>query len=106
MTDVLRLLLRGPTVDERNRDLITLIPPDTRLLRVQVRGSTAYLSFSEEFQFNTYGVEGYIGQLRQIIWTVTEFPNISDVQILIEGRRIDYLGERIAIGSPLNRNSL
>ncbi|MDR3124205.1 MAG: GerMN domain-containing protein, partial [Treponema sp.] len=67
--------------------------------------STAYLSFSEDFQFNTYGVEGYIGQLRQIIWTATEFPNISDVQILIEGRRIDYLGERIAIGSPLGRDA-
>jgi spore germination protein GerM len=106
LTDTIRLLLQGPSVDERNRGLITLIPPDARFLSAQVRGSTAYLSFSEEFQFNTYGVEGYIGQLRQIIWTVTEFPNITDVQILIEGRRIDYLGERIAIGSPLGRNSL
>jgi spore germination protein GerM len=105
LTDTLRLLLQGPTVDEQNRGLITLIPPGTGLRNAQVRGSTAYLSFSEEFQFNTYGVEGYIGQLRQIIWTVTEFPNVSDVQILIEGRRIDYLGERIAIGSPLGRNS-
>jgi spore germination protein GerM len=105
LADVLQLLLRGPTVDEQNRNLITLIPPATQLLSAQVRGSTAYVSFSEEFQFNTYGVEGYIGQLRQIIWTVTDFPNISDVQILIEGRRIDYLGERIAIGSPLNRTS-
>jgi spore germination protein GerM len=106
LADTLRLLLQGPTVDERNRGLITLIPPGTALRNAQVRGSTAYLSFSEEFQFNTYGVEGYIGQLRQIIWTATEFPNIQEVQILIEGRRIDYLGERIAIGSPLSRNSL
>jgi spore germination protein GerM len=105
LADTVRLLLQGPTVDERNRGLITLIPPGTGLQNAQVRGSTAYLSFSEEFQFNTYGVEGYIGQLRQIIWTATEFPNVSDVQILIEGRRIDYLGERIAIGSPLGRNS-
>jgi hypothetical protein len=105
LTDAMRLLLQGPSVDERNRGLITLIPPGAKFLSAQVRGSTAYLSFSEEFQFNTYGVEGYIGQLRQIIWTVTEFPNITDVQILIEGRRIDYLGERIAIGSPLGRDS-
>jgi hypothetical protein len=105
LADAIQLLLQGPTVDERNRGLISLIPPGTRFLSAQVRGSTAYLSFSEEFQFNTYGVEGYIGQLRQIIWTATEFPNVSDVQILIEGRRIDYLGERIAIGSPLGRNS-
>jgi hypothetical protein len=106
LADTIRILLQGPTADERNRGLITLIPPGTKLQSARIRGSTAYLSFSEEFQFNTYGVEGYIGQLRQIIWTVTEFPNVADVQVLIEGRRIDYLGERIAIGSPLGRNSL
>jgi spore germination protein GerM len=105
LADTIGVLLQGPTVDERNRGLISLMPPGTKLLSAQIRGATAYLSFSEDFQFNQYGVEGYIGQLRQIIWTVTEFPNISNVQILIEGRRIDYLGERIAIGSPLDRNS-
>jgi spore germination protein GerM len=71
-----------------------------------VRGSTAYISFSEEFQYNTFGVEGYAAQLRQIVWTVTEFTNVSDVQILIEGRRVDYLGEGIWIGSPLDRDML
>jgi hypothetical protein len=105
LEDSLRLLLQGPTTEEKDRKLRSLIPPGTRLLRIEVRGSTAYISFSEEFQFNTAGVEGYIGQLRQIIWTVTEFPNIRDVQILIEGRRVDYLGEGINIGSPLGRDS-
>jgi hypothetical protein len=107
LTEVLRLLLQGPSAEEsrRNPGLRSLIPQGTRLLRVEVRGSTAYISFSEEFQFNTFGAEGYMGQLWQIIWTVTEFPNITDVQILIEGNRIDFLGERIPIGSPLGRNS-
>jgi spore germination protein GerM len=105
LADALGVLLQGPTAEEQRRGLITLIPPGAKLLSVQVRGSTAYISFSEEFQFNRYGVEGYVGQLRQIIWTVTEFPNITDVQILIEGRMVEYLGERIKIGSPLSRNS-
>ncbi|MDR1596958.1 MAG: GerMN domain-containing protein [Treponema sp.] len=107
LREVLRLLLQGPSAEEnrRNPGLRSLIPQGTRLLRVEVRGSTAYISFSEEFQFNTFGAEGYMGQLWQIIWTVTEFPNITDVQILIEGNRVDFLGERIPIGSPLGRNS-
>ncbi len=107
LADTVRLLLQGPTAEEQRRDprLRSLIPPGTKLLRAEVRGSTAYISFSEEFQFNTYGVEGYMGQLWQIIWTATEFPNISDVQILIEGNRVDFLGERIGIGSPLSRSS-
>jgi hypothetical protein len=105
LEDSLRTLLQGPTAEEQRRGLITLIPAGVKFLRAEVRGSTAYINLSEEFQFNTYGVEGYIGQLRQIVWTATEFPNIRDVQILIEGRRIDYLGEGINIGSPLGRDS-
>jgi spore germination protein GerM len=56
--------------------------------------------------FNGYGAEGYVAQLRQIVWTATEFPNIHDVQILIEGRRIEFLGESIRIGRPISRDSL
>jgi hypothetical protein len=106
MQDSLRILLAGPSAEEKRRGMVSLIPPNTRVLSATVRGSTAYISFSEDFQYNTYGVEGYAAQLSQIVWTVTEFPNVRDVQILIEGRRVDYLGEGIWIGSPINRESL
>jgi spore germination protein GerM len=107
LADAMRLLIQGPTAEEKSRypRLRSLIPPGTQFLRAEVRGSTAYINFSEEFKFNNDGVEGYMGQLWQIIWTATEFPNIADVQILIDGRIVEYLGERIKIGSPLNRNS-
>ncbi len=106
MMDVLNNLLQGPNADERKNGLESLIPDGTEILSATVRGATAYISFNEDFQFNTYGVEGYAAQLRQIVWTVTEFPNVNDVQILLEGRRIDYLGEGIWIGSPLSREML
>ena len=106
MQDSLNAVLAGPTAEEQRRGVLNLIPPNTRILSCTVRGNTAYISFSEEFQYNTYGVEGYAAQLRQIIWTATEFSTVKDVQILIEGRRVDYLGEGIWIGSPVNRESL
>ncbi|GHV87672.1 hypothetical protein AGMMS50267_00320 [Spirochaetia bacterium] len=107
MLDVLNTLLRGPTDAEKRQGLISLIPSGTRILTARVEGSTAYINFSEEFQTNnTHGMEGYAAQLQQIVWTVTEFPNIKDVQVLIESRRVDYLGgESIWIGSPINRNN-
>jgi len=105
MRDVLNVMFAGPSADEINRGILSLIPQNTRILSATVRGNTAYISFSEDFMFNTFGVEGYIAQLRQIVWTVTEFPNVTDVQILIEGRRLDYLGEGIWIGSPISRQS-
>jgi len=106
LTDVVQALIAGPNADEKSKGLISLIPPATKLLSASIRGNTAYLSFNEEFQYNTYGVEGYAGQVRQIVFTVTEFSNVADVQILIEGRRIDYLGEGVWVGSPVSRDML
>jgi type IV secretory pathway VirB10-like protein len=106
MLDSLNAMLAGPNAEEKKRGIISFIPPNTRVLSAIVRGSTAYISFNEDFQYNTYGVEGYAAQLKQVVWTATEFSNINDVQILIEGRRVDYLGEGIWIGSPVSRASL
>jgi len=105
MQDVLNSLLRGPSADEINRGIINIIPQNTRVLSTIVRGNTAYISFSEDFLFNTFGVEGYIAQLRQIVWTVTEFSNVRDVQVLVDGNRLDYLGDGVWIGSPISRQS-
>jgi hypothetical protein len=105
MIDTLNVLFTGPSSDELSRGLLNLVPNNTRILSATVRGNTAYISFSEDFMFNTFGVEGYVAQLRQIVWTVTEFPNVKDVQILIEGRRTDYLADGIWVGSPISRQS-
>jgi spore germination protein GerM len=105
MVDVLNLLMQGTTAAEEAQGLVSLIPTGTRVLSARIQGATAYISFNEPFQFNIYGVEGYIAQMRQIVWTATEFSTVTDVQILIEGRRVDYLGEGIWIGSPVGRDT-
>ncbi|MCL2233898.1 MAG: GerMN domain-containing protein, partial [Treponema sp.] len=103
MTDVLHALIDGPSEDERRRGIISLIPAGTQILSATVRAETAYINFTEDFLYNTYGADGYVGQLRQVVYTVTEFPNVNDVQILIEGQRVDFLGKGIWIGSPVRR---
>ena len=61
---------------------------------------------SESFSFNKYGVQGYLGQLMQIVYTATSFSTIDNVQFLIEGQKLEYLGgEGVWIGSPLSRIS-
>jgi germination protein M len=106
LSDALDALLKGPTEDEMRRKLLSLIPAGTKLLGAQVRGSTVFLNFNEAFMYNHYGIEGYAGQLKQVVYTATAFPTVQDVQILIEGERHDYLGgEGVYIGRPLSRNS-
>jgi germination protein M len=106
LLDSLSALLKGPSEDEIRKKLISLVPQGTKLLSAQVRGSTAYLNFNEAFMYNHYGIEGYAGQLKQVVYTSTSFPTVQDVQILIEGEKHDYLGgEGVYIGKPLSRNS-
>lgn len=106
LTNSINSLIRGPVSDEINKGSLTLIPDGSRLLSARVEAGTAYLNFNETFRFNPLGREGYLAQLKQVTYTTTEFSNIRDVQILIEGVVRDYLGgEGFYIGAPLNRES-
>jgi spore germination protein GerM len=58
MQDSLNAMLMGLSAEELNKGLINMIPANTRIISTIVRGSTAYINFSEDFQFNTFGIEG------------------------------------------------
>lgn len=104
LTVAINLLLQGPTITELEKGYMTLIPQNTKLLGASVSNRVATLNFSEEFIQNKYGVEGYIGQLMQIVYTATSFSSIDSVQFLIAGEKKEYLGsEGVWIGSPLAR---
>lgn len=106
LTGNIQLLLAGPTASERGKGCRSLIPEGTRLLSASVRDGVASLNFSEEFEYNRVGVEGYLGQLMQIVYTATEFSTVNSVQFLIDGQKKEYLGsEGVWIGSPLSRSS-
>lgn len=107
LSTAIKLLLEGPDttlVSEKN--CMTLIPYGTELLGVKIKDGIAYLDFSEQFEINSFGVEGYNAQLMQIVYTATNFPTVKSVQFLIEGEKKEYLGsEGQWIGSPLSKSS-
>ena len=71
-----------------------------------IKGNTAYIDFNEAFRFNSLGKEGMIAELKQVVYTATEFPTVKAVQILVEGEVTRYLGpEGVAIDKPLGRES-
>lgn len=107
LTTAIKLLLEGPDITKNTeKDCLTLIPENTRLISARVENGIAYLNFSEDFEFNSFGVDGYRSQLMQIVYTATAFSNVKSVQFLIEGQKKEYLGsEGQRIGSALSRNS-
>jgi len=106
LTQSIRQLVSSPESDHVNAGLLNLVPEDTELLSARVRDGVAYLNFNEAFRFNVLGVEGYIAQLKQIVYSATEFSTVDRVQILIEGQQVEWLGaEGVYIGTPIGRDS-
>jgi len=107
LTETLANLLKGLSASEINQGLLSLIPEGTQLLGVSVKDGTAFINFSEEFLFNSFGREGYTAQIQQIVYSATEFSTVERVQILVDGGIREYMGsEGGSIGAPLSRDDL
>ncbi len=106
LTETIKDLIQGLTPSELNRGLISLIPDNTKLLGISIKNSTAFINFNDSVKFNSFGEEGILTSLKQIVYTATEFKTVSKVQILINGKIEKYLtSEGIFVGAPLSRNS-
>ena len=106
LTATIVSLLGGLSSSEISNNYISLIPENTKLNRLWIAEGTAYMDFNENFIFNSFGREGHIGQLKQIVYSATEFSTVKRVQVLIDGKTVNYLGaEGIYIGKPLTRDS-
>ncbi|NCN05914.1 MAG: hypothetical protein GW949_09810 [Spirochaetales bacterium] len=106
LSATLQALLAGPVESETTVGYLSLVPEGSQLISASIRGETAFLNFNESFRFNPLGYEGQKAQLQQIVYTATEFPTVSQVQILIDGQIVNYLGgDSLYVGAPLQRGS-
>lgn len=91
-------LIEGPT-----NDLIASIPDGTQLLNIYITNKIIYVDFSQEFISNhSGGSAGELMTLYSIVNTLTEFDTVNSVQILVEGRTGETLGN-IILDEPLER---
>ena len=72
-------------------------------LRVDAKG-TAYADFSHELTKIGQGSYGEMMICYAIANTLTEFPNIKRVQILVEGKKVTTLNGHMDVEEPLIRN--
>lgn len=107
LTETLAALLSGLTSSELNKGLLSLIPKGTKIRGITVSNRTATIDFNEALSFNKFGREGLEAELKQIIFTATEFSTVDKVQILINGQKKQFLStEGVFIGEPLTRASM
>lgn len=86
--EVLRLLLSGPTKTETDAGLRTSVPPETELLRANLKTSTLEVDLAEPFETRAGGEARYLG-IAQLVYTATALPGVRQVRFLLTGEPVD-----------------
>uniref|UniRef100_A0A7C4M0L4 GerMN domain-containing protein n=1 Tax=candidate division CPR3 bacterium TaxID=2268181 RepID=A0A7C4M0L4_UNCC3 len=84
-------LVLGPTNDESEKGYFTSINMGVKLNKITIKSGTAYVDFDETLQSGVGGSCRVTAIRAQITETLKQFPNISKVEILIDGKTEDIL---------------
>lgn len=89
-----------------DKKLTAVFPKKAKLRKVSVSGGVAKVDFDKNlisgFVGGSTGEEMLVGSL---VNTMTEFPEIKKVQILVEGKEIDSLSGHLDLSKPVERMS-
>ncbi|MBP2633550.1 MAG: Lipoprotein LpqB, GerMN domain protein [Firmicutes bacterium] len=97
---VMKKLIAGTN----EKGAVSMIPKGTKLRGIKVEKNIAYVDFSKELvkKFNG-GSDGEIMLVGTIVNTLTEFPEIKAVQILVEGKQVDTIAGHMDTSEPFKR---
>ncbi|MDA8097006.1 MAG: GerMN domain-containing protein [Clostridia bacterium] len=99
---VVEELVKGPA---EGSELTHTIPEGTIVHSVKLDGNTAIVDFSEEIQLNHWG--GSLGEsitLFSIVNTLSQFKQVEQVEITIEGKKVVTLAGHLDLTQPLTPN--
>lgn len=99
-TAALKSLLTGT----KEKGQTNVIPKKAKLRSVTVKDGVATVDFSKELQQNFNG--GSTGEemlVGSIVNTLTDFPEVKKVQILIDGASVETLSGHLDLSEPLPR---
>ncbi len=96
----LQQMIEGPAEDS---PLFTVAPPETQILGLEVEQGTATVDFSSEIATYAEGSTGETLVIAAIVNTLSEFPDIDQVVILVEGEEGVSLGGHYVLSEPLER---
>ena len=99
-TAAMESLMEGTT----EKGQTAIIPKQAKLKSVKVKGDTAYVDFTQALVKNFVG--GSTGEemlVGSVVDTLTEFPEIKKVQILVEGNKVESLSGHLDLTTPLSR---
>lgn len=97
-------LLKGPTADEIDAGIDTLIPSGTKLNNVSISGKTATIDLSSTFASGG-GTLSMTNRLAQVVYTATQFPSVTSLRLKLDGKPVKVFGgEGIVLDHPQRRS--
>jgi len=97
---VLRELIKGPLGLDKQRTL----PPETKVISVEVVDRVAYANFSREIVTrHPGGSTGEYMTIMSIVYSLTELPGIEKVQLLVEGEKKEAMFGHGTTIDPIGR---
>jgi spore germination protein GerM len=84
-------LLEGPNTLETELGMSSAVPAGTEVLGLTIENGVATVDFSSEFETTGMGTAGEIGLVSQVVFTLTQFPTVDAVDIMIEGEARDAI---------------
>ncbi len=97
-TKLIKELIAGPESEK----LGTTIPDGTELLNVKLEDKLATVNFSQELTENHWGgTTGEMMTVYSIVNTLTQLDEIEEVQVLVEGKKIETLAGHLDLRNPL-----
>lgn len=95
-------LIKGPS----DKKLKETLPKGTKLVDIDVKDGLATVSFSKEMHEKHLGSSnGEQITVYSIVNTLTQFPTIKRVQILIDGKAVETLAGHFGIADPIEKNT-
>lgn len=102
MENALQYLVATKPGDAKYSDVV---PIGTKVLGLKVENGTAFADFSKEIVKKGQGSYEEMMLCYAIVNTLTEFPEVKRVQILVEGKKVVSLGGHMDVEEPLTRNT-
>ncbi|HIU64560.1 MAG TPA: GerMN domain-containing protein [Candidatus Avacidaminococcus intestinavium] len=99
--NALKSLVETKAADDK---MAASFPDGTKVLAVEVKEDTAYANFSKELLNIGGGSMHEIMLTGAIVNTLTEFPEIKQVQIMVDGKKIETLNGHLDLTDPLLRD--
>ena len=103
----MRALVDNPAnrKDIEDVGLAPILPANTEILGMSIKDGLCKVDFTSDF-LNYGNKQEESAMVKSIVYTLTEFPTVDNVQIMIEGKSLRELTYGLNVSTPLTREDI